>query len=131
MTLKNAINLFESFVNETSKTSEIKIYREFIEIIKSLEMKDLSKNDIQSIENKLENLRSYTKSVFENIFKGNITHLNNNITNINNLHTLVYIIHSTEKLLYKDYLTEEKFNGILPYLEYIQNNLLNESHSYS
>ncbi|WP_282124202.1 hypothetical protein [Algibacter mikhailovii] len=64
MTLKNAINLFERFVNETSKTSEIKIYREFIEIIKSLEMKDLSKNDIQSIENELENLN--LKSNFAN-----------------------------------------------------------------
>ena len=64
MTLKNAINFFESLATETSKESEIKVYQEFIQIISSLEMKDLSKNEIQSIETELDNLN--LKSNFVN-----------------------------------------------------------------
>ena len=49
MTLKNAINYFESLVAETIRISEIKVYQEFIQIITSLEKKGLSENEIQSI----------------------------------------------------------------------------------
>ena len=56
MTLKNAITFFESLVTKTSRNSEIKVYQEFIQIITSLEMKDLSKNEIQSIETELDKL---------------------------------------------------------------------------
>lgn len=60
MTLKNAINYFESLVAETIRISEIKVYQEFIQIITSLEKKGLSENEIQSIETELDslNLRS-------------------------------------------------------------------------
>ena len=63
MTLKNAINFFESLVTETSRKSEIKVCQEFIQIITSLEMKDLSKNEIQSIETELDNLNLKSNSV--------------------------------------------------------------------
>ncbi len=47
MTLKYVSNLFENLIDETSKKSEIKIYQEFIQIITSLENKDLSENEIK------------------------------------------------------------------------------------
>jgi hypothetical protein len=56
MTLKNAINFFESLVSETSKKSEIKVYQEFIQIITGLEKKNLSESEIQSIEKELDSL---------------------------------------------------------------------------
>lgn len=60
MKLKNAIHFFESLEAETSSKSEIKVYQEFIEIITSLETKNLSENEILSIETELDslNLRS-------------------------------------------------------------------------
>ncbi|WP_338733931.1 hypothetical protein [Mangrovimonas cancribranchiae] len=56
MTLKNAINFFESLEAETSSKFEIKIYQEFIQIITSLENKNLSDTKIQSIEAELDHL---------------------------------------------------------------------------
>lgn len=56
MTLKNALNFFESLLPETSRKSEIKVYQEFIEIITSLDKKVLSENEIKSIETKLDHL---------------------------------------------------------------------------
>ena len=56
MTLKNAINFFESLEAETSSKSEIKVYQEFIKIITSLEKKGLSENEIQTIETELDRL---------------------------------------------------------------------------
>ena len=56
MTLKNAFNFFESLVSETSKKSEIKVYQEFIQIINGLEKKNLSEDEIQSIEIELDRL---------------------------------------------------------------------------
>ena len=56
MTLNNAIIFFESLQRETSKKSEIKIYKEFIEILSDLESKDLLDKEIQSIETTLSNL---------------------------------------------------------------------------
>jgi len=56
MTLKNAINFFESLVAETNRKSEIKVYQEFIQIITSIEKKGLSENEIRSIETELNSL---------------------------------------------------------------------------
>jgi len=56
MTLKNAIDFFESLLSETNKKSEIKVYREFIHILNSLEKRNLSEPEIQSIETELDNL---------------------------------------------------------------------------
>ena len=56
MTLKNAIHFFENLEAETSSRSEIKIYQEFIQIITSLEAKNLSDTKIQSIETELDHL---------------------------------------------------------------------------
>jgi len=56
MTLKNAINFFESLEAETSNKPEIKVYQEFIKIITSLEKKGLSENEIQTIETELDRL---------------------------------------------------------------------------
>lgn len=56
MTLKNALTYFNNLVSETGKKSEIKIYQEFIELINSLENRDLSASEIQSIERELEEL---------------------------------------------------------------------------
>jgi hypothetical protein len=57
MTLKYVSNLFENLIDETSKKSEIKIYQEFIQIITSLENKDLSENEIKSIEKELDRIK--------------------------------------------------------------------------
>lgn len=56
MTLKNAIKFFESLEAVTSNKSEIKTYQEFIQIITSLETKNLSDTQIQSIEAELDHL---------------------------------------------------------------------------
>ena len=63
MKLKNATIFFESLEAETSNKSEIKIYQEFIKIINSLEKKDLSKNEIQSIEMELNKLNLKSNAV--------------------------------------------------------------------
>ena len=64
MTLKNALNYFESLVSETSKKSETKVYQEFIQVITGLEKRNLSEAEIQSIEIELDalNLNSTTKN---------------------------------------------------------------------
>jgi hypothetical protein len=56
MTLKNTIQFFESLEAETNKKSEIQVYQEFIQIIRSLEKKGLSDTKIQSIETALNHL---------------------------------------------------------------------------
>ena len=56
MTLKSALNHFESLVAGTTKKSEIKVYREFIQILSSLEKRDLSETEIQAIETELDAL---------------------------------------------------------------------------
>ncbi|WP_461589759.1 hypothetical protein [Winogradskyella sp.] len=56
MTLKNTLTFFESLVAETSRESEIKVYQEFIQIISNIEKKNLSENEIQSIETEFDNL---------------------------------------------------------------------------
>jgi hypothetical protein len=56
MTLNKACNLFESLISESDKKSAKKVYQEFIQILSSLESKDLSKIETQSIEQKLDAL---------------------------------------------------------------------------
>ncbi|MCK0191462.1 hypothetical protein [Arenibacter sp. F20364] len=53
MTLKNALQVFESLVSKTNKKSEIKVYQEFIQIINSLEQRNLSAAEIAAIQAKL------------------------------------------------------------------------------
>ncbi|MFT4738811.1 MAG: hypothetical protein ACI8QD_002939 [Cyclobacteriaceae bacterium] len=78
MTLKNAFNYFESLVSKTSKKSERKVYQEFIRIITSLEKRDLSETEIQSVETQLDaldlnstsaNTRKYFKKALEQFKK--------------------------------------------------------------
>lgn len=56
MTLKNAINLFNRLGTETTKKSEIKVYRDFIKILTHLENRSFTKSEIQSIETELDAL---------------------------------------------------------------------------
>ena len=56
MTLLNAINFFERLKTESSKKSEIKVYNQFIDILKKLESRVLTSDEIQSIETELERL---------------------------------------------------------------------------
>jgi len=56
MCLKNVSVNFKGLVSKTNKKSEIKVYQEFIQIITSLEKKNLSETDKQSIETKLDSL---------------------------------------------------------------------------
>lgn len=62
MTLKNAINFFESLKKETAKKSEIKVYTQFIDVLKKLENREFTANETQSIEVELDrlNLKSDT-----------------------------------------------------------------------
>lgn len=54
MTLKNALNYFENLKAGTIKKSEIKVYDKFIYILSELRKRELSKEEIQSIESELE-----------------------------------------------------------------------------
>jgi hypothetical protein len=56
MTLKNATNLFTRLVSETTKKSEIKVYRNFIRILSNLENRSFSKTEIQLLETELDAL---------------------------------------------------------------------------
>lgn len=56
MTLKNAIDFFESLKSETTKKSEIKIYDKFVYSLTQLKNREFSNNDIQSLETELDNL---------------------------------------------------------------------------
>ena len=56
MTLKNAIAFFESRLTETNNKGEIKVYQEFIQILSSLEKRDFSETNMQSIEAALDSL---------------------------------------------------------------------------
>lgn len=95
MTLKNAINLFNRLVSETTKKSEIKVYRDFIKILTNLENRSFTKSEVQSIEKELDALalnstttnkirqfkkalqqfKKYLKDTFSLITKGYYTNL--------------------------------------------------------
>lgn len=57
MTLKNAKEELTSLQSQTRKKSEIKDYREFIQILSGLEERDLSEAELQSIESELDALQ--------------------------------------------------------------------------
>jgi len=54
MTLQEAYNFFESLKNETTKKSEIKVYGKFVHVLSKLKTRKFTKDEIQSIETKLE-----------------------------------------------------------------------------
>ena len=56
MTIKNAINLFNCLVSETTKKSEIKVYRDFIEILTNVEKRNLTESEVESLETELDAL---------------------------------------------------------------------------
>ncbi len=56
MTLQESKNLFERLKNETTKKSEIKIYEKFLHILTELKAREFSKDEIQSLETKLDSL---------------------------------------------------------------------------
>lgn len=56
MKLKNARIYLESLTAETNKKSKIKVYKKFILIISSLEKRNLSESEIESIEKELDAL---------------------------------------------------------------------------
>ena len=56
MTLQEAYNFFESLNIETTKKSEIKIYKKFLHTITELKRREFSKDEIQSIEKELDKL---------------------------------------------------------------------------
>lgn len=53
MELKNAISSIEKLQSETSKKSELKIYQEFIQLLKSLEEREFSESESEEIEREL------------------------------------------------------------------------------
>jgi len=57
MTLKKALDYFQSIVSETASKSKIKVYKEFIRILTRLEERDLSASEIKAIETKLKRLK--------------------------------------------------------------------------
>ncbi len=56
MTLNKAFYFFKSLLSETSKKSEIKIYKDFTSILNNLENRDFSKDELETIEIKLNSL---------------------------------------------------------------------------
>ena len=50
MTIKSAITLFESLQVQSQKKQELKIYKEFIVILKAIENRKMTEVEIQSIE---------------------------------------------------------------------------------
>ena len=56
MTLQEAYNFFESLAKETTKKSDIKVYKNFLDILSKLKIRKFSKDDIQSIETELDRL---------------------------------------------------------------------------
>ena len=53
MTLQETNNFFESLKNQTTKTSEIKVYEKFLHLLTALKGREFSKDEIQSIETEL------------------------------------------------------------------------------
>jgi len=61
MNISETSDLFKKLKTKTEKKNEIKIYENFIKILLALESKDLTKNQRQSIEKKLETLKLNVK----------------------------------------------------------------------
>lgn len=56
MTITEATTFFETLLNETENKNQIKIYSEFIAILVNLKSRDLSEEDLLSIENEIKNM---------------------------------------------------------------------------
>ena len=56
MTINNATKLFESLKNQTQNKSELKIYKEFIEILSALENREMTEVELQSLDLELNQL---------------------------------------------------------------------------
>lgn len=56
MNINEASDFFESQLNRVDKKSEIKIYKTFIGILSDLKKRDLTKEELQSIEEELDTL---------------------------------------------------------------------------
>ena len=56
MTVQEAYNFFESSRIQASKESEIKIYKQFLQILAKLQIRDFSKDEIQALEIELDSL---------------------------------------------------------------------------
>lgn len=56
MTLKNTISFFENLIAGSTKRSEIKVFNEFIDVLKKLEQRAFTTHEIRSIEAALDNL---------------------------------------------------------------------------
>jgi len=56
MTLQEANNFFESLKTEATKKSEIRVYEKFLHILSELKLRELSQNEIHSIETELKSL---------------------------------------------------------------------------
>jgi len=54
MNINEATDFFKSQINRVDKKSEIKIYQTFIGILSNLKNRDLTKEELQSIENELD-----------------------------------------------------------------------------
>jgi len=63
MTLKDALNFFESLKKETTIKSEIKIYEKFNFILSKLKIREFSKDEIHAIETELESYNLKQKVV--------------------------------------------------------------------
>ncbi len=61
MTIQKAYNFFESLKTETTKKNENRVYDRFLHILSELKIKELSKEEIQSIETELDRLNLESK----------------------------------------------------------------------
>lgn len=83
MKLQEARNIFEKLRNQTSKKSEIKIFDKFIHILSELNARELSNEELQSIETQLtglsltaeKDIKFYKKALvdFEKFLKENLS----------------------------------------------------------
>jgi hypothetical protein len=60
MTLQDALSNFKKLEAETTKKAEIKVYQKFIQVLTSLENRNLSDVEIQAIEQELEALALFS-----------------------------------------------------------------------
>jgi len=54
MLLKDALNHFRNLESEATRKSEVRIYQKFIQVLTRLEDRDLSDDEVQSIEEALD-----------------------------------------------------------------------------
>ena len=57
MTLQEASHFFEKLKSETTSKTEIKVYNQFLDILKKLEKREFTTDEIQAIENELDHLQ--------------------------------------------------------------------------